>query len=85
RSSRWRSGSSCSAAGRGRSEAAQRFVAKPDFSALGGSRPALAFGWGESIGSTCVVGVALPSSAGIGGSARVFGFGAASGETLAAP
>ncbi|WP_191970888.1 hypothetical protein [Methylobacterium soli] len=36
----------------------------------------LALGWGESIGSTSVVGVALSSGAGIGGKGCVFGCGA---------
>ncbi|WP_187273564.1 hypothetical protein [Methylobacterium sp. WL8] len=56
----------------------------PGFSSLGGSRFTLAFGCGESIGSSWVVSVALPSSAGMGGSAVVFGFGAASAEARAA-
>jgi hypothetical protein len=36
---------------------------------------ALAFGWGESIGSSCVVGVGLSSGAGIGGNGVLFGSG----------
>jgi hypothetical protein len=43
-----------------------RFVASPISPGAGGSRLVLALGWGESIGSSRVVGVRLSSGAGLG-------------------
>ena len=50
-------------------------MVRPILPGAGAPRLALAFGWGESGGSTSVVGVALPSVAGIGGSGSRFGCG----------
>ena len=51
-------------------------MVRPIFPGAGAPRFALAFGCGESGGSTSVAGVGLPSVAGIGGSGSRFGCGA---------